>query len=162
MAFCHLRSNSLSSTRNCRTATVAAAVLIDYQVRMDSIRDALDGNQELARLAARSGGRRSSCWRWQAAIAYSLHKWVRRLLRHALAERVSLLLSVFTPDARRDAAGRSSWRALRHSGCPARSRIRAMAGAAVLIGVIGLIGWTGDHRAEYRRRSLFAAIPPRR
>src|SRR5580704_2370311 len=30
------------------------------------------------------------------AIAYSLHKWVRRLLRHMLAERYPYVLSVFT------------------------------------------------------------------
>ena len=31
-----------------------------------------------------------------AAIAYSLHNWVRRLLRHTLADRYPYLFSVFT------------------------------------------------------------------
>ncbi len=76
------------------------------------------------------------------AIAYSLHKWVRRLLRHTLAERYPYLFSVFT-----------QMRGVTQLALLVLAMIIAIPVAPLdpntaqwlarlmLIGVIGLIGW---------------------
>ncbi len=76
------------------------------------------------------------------AIAYSLHKWVRRLLRHTLAERYPYVLAVFT-----------QMRGVTQLGLLILAMIVAIPVAPLdpntaqwlarlmLIGVIGLIGW---------------------
>ncbi|HZL40680.1 MAG TPA: mechanosensitive ion channel domain-containing protein [Pseudolabrys sp.] len=76
------------------------------------------------------------------AIAYSLHKWVRRLLRHTLADRYPYLLSVFT-----------QMRGVTRLALLILAMIIAIPVAPLdpntaqwlarllLIGVIGLIGW---------------------
>ena len=77
-------------------------------------------------------------------IAYSLHKWVRRLLRHTLAERYPYVLSVF-----------SQMRGVTQLALFILAMVIAIPVAPLdpettqwlarllLIGVIGLIGWTG-------------------
>jgi small-conductance mechanosensitive channel len=76
------------------------------------------------------------------AIAYSLHKWVRKLLHHAMAERFPYMLSVFT-----------QMRGVTQFGLIILALIIAIPVAPLdpntagwlarllLIGVIGLIGW---------------------
>lgn len=77
-----------------------------------------------------------------AAIAYSLHKWMRKLLRHMLAERAPYLFSVFT-----------QMRGVTQLGLVILAMFIAIPVAPLdpdtaqwlarllLIGVIGLIGW---------------------
>lgn len=78
-----------------------------------------------------------------AAIAYSLHKWVRKLLRHMLAERAPYMFSVFT-----------QMRGVTQLGliilalfivipaAPLDPNTAQWLARLLLIGVIGLIGWT--------------------
>jgi small-conductance mechanosensitive channel len=77
-------------------------------------------------------------------LAFSLHKWLRRLVRHTLAERYPYVLSVF-----------SQMRGVTQLGVFILAMIIAIPVAPLdpdttqwlarllLIGVIGLIGWTG-------------------
>jgi small-conductance mechanosensitive channel len=76
------------------------------------------------------------------AIVYSLHKWVRRLLRHALAERYPYALSVFT-----QMRGVTQFALLilamviAISVAPLDPATAQWLARLLLIGVIGLIGW---------------------
>src|SRR5579864_9328345 len=78
-----------------------------------------------------------------AAIAYSLHKWVRRLLCHMLVERAPYLFSVFT-----ELCGVTQLGLIILAMFIAIPVVRLDPDTAqwlarlLLIGVIGLIGWT--------------------
>lgn len=78
------------------------------------------------------------------AIAYSLHKWVRRLLRHMLAERYPYVLSVFA-----QMRGVTQFALLILAMmiaipvAPLDPDTAQWLARLLLIGVIGLIGWAG-------------------
>jgi len=76
------------------------------------------------------------------AIAYSLHNWVRRLLRHALADRYPYLLSVFT---QMRGVTRLALLILAMMiaipVAPLDPNTAQWLARLLLIGVIGLIGW---------------------
>ena len=129
---------------------------------MDSIRDALTAIKDLLAWLPNPVAA-ILILVFAGALAYSLHKWVRKLLRHTLAERYPYVFSVFT-----QMRGVTQFALLILAMmialpvAPFDPDTTSWLARLLLMAVIGLIGWAAITALNYRRRSLSAAIPHRR